>query len=76
MYAYAYRYINTYHIYRYLYTYIIYIHIYIYIYNAKRESIKDYKCFFYQYSEFHVFTRQSSVGNCYQRANYNIMVSN
>ena len=45
-------------------------------YNAKRESMKDYKYFFYQYSEFHVFTRQSSVENCYQRTNYNIMVSN
>ena len=38
--------------------------------------MKDYKYFFYQYSEFHVFTRQSSVENCYQRTNYNIMVSN
>ena len=38
--------------------------------------MKDYKYFFYQYSEFHVFTRQSSVENCYQRINYNIMVSN
>ena len=37
--------------------------------------MKDYKYFFYQYSEFHVFTRQSSVENCYQRTNYNIMVS-
>ena len=45
-------------------------------YNAKRESMKEYKYFFYQYSEFHVFTRQSSVKNCYQRTNYNIMVSN
>ena len=55
------------------------LHIYIYIYtyyNAKRESVKDCKCFFYQYSDFHVFTRQSSDENCYQRANYNIMVSN
>ena len=41
----------------------IYIYIYIYIYNAERESMKDYRCFFYQYSEFHVFTRQSSVEN-------------
>ena len=32
-------------------------------YNAKRGSVKDYMCFFYQYSEFHVFTRQSSVEN-------------
>ena len=45
-------------------------------YNAKRESMKDYKYFFYQYSEFHVFTRQSSVESCYQRTNYNIMASN
>ena len=38
----------------------IYIYIYIYIYyDEKRESMKDYKYFFYQYSEFHVFTRQS-----------------
>ena len=42
----------------------------------KRESMKDCKYFFYQYSEFHVFTRQSSVENCYQRTNYNVMVSN
>ena len=28
--------------------------------------MKEYKCFFYQYSEFHVFTRQSSVENCYK----------
>ena len=34
-------------------------------YTAKRELVKDYKCFFYRYSEFHVFTRQSSVENCY-----------
>ena len=33
--------------------------------------MKDYK-----YLEFHVFTRQSLVENCYQRMNYNIMVSN
>ena len=39
----------------------MYIYMYIYTYNAKRESMKDCKCFFYQYSEFHVFTRQSSV---------------
>ena len=45
-------------------------------YNAKRESMKDYKYFFYQYWEFHVFTRQSSVENYYQRTNSNIMVSN
>ena len=38
--------------------------------------MKDYKYFFYQYSEFHVFTRQSSIENCYQRTNYNIMVPN
>ena len=44
----------------YIYIY-IYIYIYVYVYNAKRESMKDYKCFFYQYSKFHVFTRQSSV---------------
>ena len=44
--------------------------------NAKRESMKDYKYFFYQTLEFRVFTRQSSVENCYQRTNYNIMVSN
>ena len=29
--------------------------------NTKRESMKDYKYFFYQYSEFYIFTRQSSV---------------
>ena len=40
------------------------LHVQLCIYNAK--SVKDYKYFFYQYSEFHVFTRQSSVGNCYQ----------
>ena len=44
--------------------------------NAKRESMNNYKCFFYQYSKFHVFTRQSSVENCYSCTNYNIMVSN
>ena len=33
--------------------------------------MKDYKYFFFQYSEFNVFTRQSSVENCYQRTNYN-----
>ena len=44
-------------------------------YNAKRESMKDCKYFFYQYSEFYVFTRQSSVESYYQRTNYNIMVS-
>ena len=50
---------------------------YIYIMrNVCETSMKDYKYFFYQYSEFHVFTRQSSVENCYQRTNYNIMVSN
>ena len=38
--------------------------------------MKDYKYFFYQYSEFHVFTRQSSVENCYQCTNYNVTVSN
>ena len=54
----------------------IYIYIYIYIYNVKPGSVKDCKYFFYQYSEFHVFTRQSSVENCYQCTNYNIMVSN
>ena len=37
--------------------------------------MKDYKYFFYQYSESHVFTKQSSVEKCYQRTNYNIMVS-
>ena len=47
------------------------IYIYNYIYNAKRESMKDYKYFFYQYSKIHVFTRQSSIENCYQRTNYN-----
>ena len=31
--------------------------------KAKRESMKDYKYFFYQYLEFHVFTRQSSAEN-------------
>ena len=35
------------------------------MYNAQPESVKDYKCFSYQYSEFHVCTRQSSVENCY-----------
>ena len=40
----------------------MYIYIYIYI----RESVEDdYKYFFYQCSEFHIFTRQSSVENCY-----------
>ena len=34
------------------------MYIYKYKYNAKRESMKDYKYFFYQYSEFHLFTRQ------------------
>ena len=38
--------------------------------------MKDYKYFFYKYSQFHVFTRQSSVENCNQRTNYNVMVSN
>ena len=38
--------------------------------------MKDCKYFFYQYSEFHVITRQSSVENCYQHTNYNIIVSN
>ena len=38
--------------------------------------MKDYKYFFYQYLEFHVFIRQSSVENCYKRTNYNIIVSN
>ena len=33
--------------------------------------MKDYKYLFYQYSEFYVFTRQSSVENCYQRTNRN-----
>ena len=45
-------------------------------YNAKREPVKDYKYFFYQYSEFHVLTIQLSVENCHQRTNYKIMVSN
>ena len=62
-----------YYIYYIIYVYIcIYICLYIYIiyiYKAKRESMKDYKYFFYQYLEFHVFTRQSSVENCYQRTN-------
>ena len=35
------------------------MYIYAYIYNAKRESIKDYKWFFYQYSEFNVLTTHS-----------------
>ena len=35
--------------------------------------MKNYKYFFHQYSEFHVFTRQSSVENCYRRTNYNII---
>ena len=47
-----------------------------YIYNTKCESMKDDKYFFYQYSNFHVFTGQSSIENCYQCVNYNIMVSN
>ena len=34
----------------------MYIYVYICIYNAKRESMKDCKCFLYQYSEFHIFT--------------------
>ena len=46
------------------------------MFNAKCESMKDYKCLFYQYSELHVFARQSSVENCYERTNYSIMVSN
>ena len=37
-----------------------------YIYNKKSESMKDYKFFFYKYSEFNAFTRQSSVENCYK----------
>ena len=51
---------------------------YIYVHIQKPESVKDYKgkYFFYQYSDFRVFTRQSSVENCYQSTNYNIMVSN
>ena len=65
IYIYIYIYIIYINMYMYIYKY-IYIYIYIYIYyDAKRESVKDYKCFFYQYSEFHVFTRQSSVENCY-----------
>ena len=47
-----------------------------YIYITKRGSMKDHKCFFCQYLEFHVFTRQSSVENCCQSTSYNIMVSN
>ena len=38
--------------------------------------MKDYKYFFYQYSEFYVFNRQLSVENYYERTNYNIMISN
>ena len=38
--------------------------------------MKDYKSFFYQYSEFDAFTIQASVENCYKRTNYNIVVSN
>ena len=34
-------------------------------YNLKRDLMKDRKWFFYQYSEFDVFTEQSSVENCY-----------
>ena len=52
-----------------------FIFIYI-IYNAKRESVKEYKYFFYQYSAFHVFTKQSSVENFYQHTNCNTMVLN
>ena len=44
--------------------------------NAKRESVKDYNYFFYQYLEFYVFPRQSLVEKCYQRIYYNIMVPN
>ena len=44
-------------------------------YNEKRELVKDYKYFFYQYA-LHAFTRQSSVERCYHSKNYNIMVSN
>ena len=33
------------------------------IHKIKNELMKECKCIFYQYSEFHVFTRQS-VGNC------------
>ena len=44
-------------------------------YNVKLKSIKDYKYFFYQHSDFHVFTRQSSVENCYQWTKDKIMVS-
>ena len=57
----------------------MYIYIFIIcniICNAKREPMKGYKYFFYQYSEIHVFTRQSSVENCYQRTNCNTMASN
>ena len=53
-------YIHT-HIYMYIHTHThTHIYIYIYIYNAKCESMKDCKCFFYQYLKFHVFTRQLS----------------
>ena len=38
--------------------------------------MKDYKYFFYQTLEFRVFTIQSSVENCYQRTNNNILLSN
>ena len=38
--------------------------------------MKDDKYFFYQYSEFHVFTGELSVENYYERTNYNIMISN
>ena len=31
----------------------------------ERELMTDYKCFFYQYSKFHVFIVQSSIENCY-----------
>ena len=31
------------------------------IYNAKLESMKEYKSFSYEYSEFHVFTRHRSI---------------
>ena len=44
----------------------IYINIKYILQNSKPDSMKENcKFFFYLYSKFHVFTRQSSVENCY-----------
>ena len=37
------------------------MHIYIYIHHIKRKSMKDHKCFFYQYVKFHVFAKKPSL---------------